>query len=116
MNLTDEERTVRAIQEGEGEVGDRGQTRQQWHSPRTVHSFLRLRRSGVPFKGFPLRVSIIRPIPNCAMPELLPVQGSRTLNSATEKNACSSISLTSWLSLSLSYETARVHLLIVALE
>lgn len=56
-------------------------------SPRTVHSFLKTKRSGVPFSGFFLRVSIIRVIPNCATPEL-PAQGSRTLNSATERKRC----------------------------
>jgi len=58
------------------------------HSPRTVHSFLKSKLSGVPLRGFLLRVSIIRVIPNCAIPEL-PAQGSRTLNSARGKRrAC----------------------------
>lgn len=52
-------------------------------SPRTLHSFLKRKRSGVPFRAIPLRDWIIRPIPNCAIP--LPAQGSRTLNSATKK-------------------------------
>lgn len=53
------------------------------HSPRTLHSFLKRKRSGVPFRGIPLRDSIIRPIPNCAIP--LPAQGSKILNSAMKK-------------------------------
>lgn len=79
------------------------------HSPRTVHSFLRLSRRGVPFKGFPLRVSIIRPIPNCAMPELLPVQGSRTLNSAKTKKLFARVLRSPSLSLPLAYTHALTY-------
>lgn len=51
------------------------------YTPLCAHSFRKFNRNGVPGIGLPRAVFINKPILNIAMPELLSVQGSSTLNS-----------------------------------
>lgn len=47
--------------------------------PRSAHSFRKRSRKGVPGSGFPFLLSISKPIPKAAIPELFPLHGRRTL-------------------------------------
>lgn len=51
------------------------------YTPLCAHSFLKFKRIGVPGNGLLLRLCMVRPTLNMAVPELLPLQGRKTLKS-----------------------------------